>query len=114
MEGVAERVRNLVNHIQEIQQMVKSGVIQRIFAALQQEQIIAIHVEVLAIDNTSKVHLDGHGALKKSESSQSENQKTAETPSFMWYPQMIRSSLRCTSPEDSAKTDRKDECRLKR
>ena len=93
----------------------KSGVIQRIFAALQEEQIIAIHVEVLAIDSTScKVHPDGHGALKNSESSQSENQKAAGTPSFMWYPQMIRSSLRCTSPEDSATMDRKDECRSKR
>lgn len=43
----------------------KSGVIQRIFAALQMEKIIAIHVEVLALDSTScKVHPDAHGALK--------------------------------------------------
>ena len=45
----------------------KNGVMQRIFAALQAEEIIAVHVEVLAIDSTScKVHPDGHGALKNS------------------------------------------------
>jgi transposase len=41
----------------------KSGVMQKIFVALQAEEIIAIHVEVLALDSTScKVHPDGHGA----------------------------------------------------
>ena len=43
----------------------KNGIIQRIFAALQVEEIIAVRVEVLALDSTScKVHPDGHGALK--------------------------------------------------
>lgn len=43
----------------------KNGVLQRIFAALQTQEIIAIHIEVLALDSTScKVHPDGHGALK--------------------------------------------------
>jgi transposase len=83
----------------------KSGVIQRIFAALQAEEIIAIHVEVLAIDSTScKVHPDGHGALKNSENKRSASQEVVGTPSFMWYPQMIRSSLRCTSQAESATT----------
>ena len=87
----------------------KSGVMQRLFAALQTEKIIAVHVEVLAIDSTScKVHPDGHGALKNSENRRSENQKADGIPSFMWYPQMIRSSLKCTSPAESAMTDRKD------
>ncbi len=73
----------------------KSGVMQRIFAALQAEEIIAIHVEVLALDSTSfKVHPDGHEALKNSESRRSENPREDGTPSFMWYPQMIRSSGR--------------------
>lgn len=86
----------------------KSGVIRRIFAALQAEEIIAVHVEVLALDSTScKVHPDGHGALKNSVSRPSVNQKVDGTPSFMWYPQMIRSSLRCISPVATATTDRK-------
>ena len=87
----------------------KSGVIQRIFAALQAEEIIAIHVEVLALDSTScKVHPDGHGALKNSESKPSASQGGDGTPSFMWYPQMIRSSLRCTYPVETATMPLKD------
>ena len=86
----------------------KSGVIQRIFAALQAEEIIAVHVEVLALDSTScKVHPDGHGALKNSESNPSGSQKEGGTPSFMWYPQMIRSSLRCTFPAENVAMDQK-------
>jgi hypothetical protein len=85
---------------------------QRIFAALQAEEIIAINVEVLALDSTScKVHPDGHGALKNSGNRQSASQKAGGTPSFMWYPQMIRSSLRCTSPEENAATRPKGEFR---
>ena len=83
----------------------KSGVMRRIFAALQAEEIIAVHVEVLALDSTPcKVHPDAHGALKNSESKQLESLKAGGTPSFMWYPQMIRSSLRCTSQVVSAMT----------
>jgi len=88
----------------------KSGVIQRIFAALQTEEIIAIHVEVLALDSTScKVHPDGHGALKNSVSNPSGSQKVGGTPSFMWYPQMIRSSLKCTPPVENAVMNQKAE-----
>jgi len=87
----------------------QSGVMQRIFAALQAEEIIAIRVEVLALDSTScKVHPDGHGALKKAESRLSESSKGAGTPSFMWYPQMIRSSLRSTYPAENATIHPKD------
>ena len=68
----------------------KNGVMQRIFAALQAEEIIAIRVEVLALDSTScKVHPDAHGALKNSGNRLSASPKGYGTPSFMWYPQMI-------------------------
>jgi len=88
----------------------KNGVMQRIFAALQAEEIIAVHVEVLALDSTScKVHPDGHGALKNSENKLLANQKAVGTPSFMWYPQMIRSSLRCTSRAENVTMDQKGE-----
>jgi transposase len=87
----------------------ENGVMQRIFAALQAEQIISISVEILALDSTScKVHPDAHGALKKEENSLSASRKAAGTPSFMWYPQMIRSSLRCTSRAANVTTDLKD------
>ena len=87
----------------------KIGVLQRIFAALQAEEIITIRMEVLAVDSTScKVNPDGYGALKDSESKQSANQKAAGIPSFMWYPQIIRSSLKCTYPAENVTMDRKE------
>jgi len=86
----------------------KNGVMQRIFAALQAEGIIAVHIEVLALDSTScKVHPDGHGASKNSENKPSASREAVGTPSFMWYPQMIRSSLRRTSQEENVTTSRK-------
>lgn len=87
----------------------KNGVLQRIFGALQAEEIIAVHIEVLALDSTScKVHPDGHGALKNSADRQSGSHGAAGTPSFMWYPQMIRSSLKCTFPAETSTTLPKD------
>ena len=94
---------------------VNNGVIQRIFTVLQQERIIAIKVEVLALDSTScKVHPDGHGVLKNTESSPSENQKVDGTLSFTWYPQMIRQSLKCTYPEEIDTMHRKVDLPLKK
>jgi transposase len=44
----------------------KKGVLERVFQALQQQQIIAIRIESASLDSTSiKVHPDGAGALKK-------------------------------------------------
>ncbi len=44
----------------------KSGVLDRVFAALQEEQILRVNVEAVALDSTSvKVHPDGTGALRK-------------------------------------------------
>ena len=90
----------------------KSGVMQRIFAALQAEEIIAIRVELLALDSTScKVHPDGHGSLKNLENRPSASPRADGTPSFMWYPQMIRSSLRCTSLAANATMAQRDASR---
>jgi len=44
----------------------KAGVLDRVFARLQEEQILAIHIEQVCLDSTTiKVHPDGTGALKK-------------------------------------------------
>src|ERR1700684_106427 len=44
----------------------KAGVLDRVFARLQQEQILAIRIEQVCLDSTTiKVHPDGTGALKK-------------------------------------------------
>ncbi len=44
----------------------KNGVLDRIFEALQRENIIQVRVEAVSLDSTIvKVHPDGTGALKK-------------------------------------------------
>ena len=44
----------------------KAGVLDRVFARLQQEQILALRLEHVCLDSTTvKVHPDGTGALKK-------------------------------------------------
>ena len=68
----------------------KSGVLARVFIALQQEQIIKIRIERISLDSTSiKVHPDAHGAAKKTENSQSERTAEAGILNFMWVPLMI-------------------------
>jgi len=69
----------------------KSGVLDRVFAALQQEQIIRIRIEHVSLDSTSiKLHQDAHGAEKKTAASQSASRGAAGTQSFMWLPRMTR------------------------
>ena len=76
---------------QRCRRWARSGVLQKLFIALQKEQIIAINIEIMAIDFTSlKVHPDAHGALKKPENRQSEKVEADGTPSFMWCPLMIK------------------------
>jgi len=44
----------------------KAGVLDRVFARLQAEQILAVRIECVSLDSTTiKVHPDGTGALKK-------------------------------------------------
>ena len=70
----------------------KSGVLDRVFAALQREQIIRVRIERFSMDNTSiKLHPDAHGAAKKTARSQSASRVTAGEQSFMWLPRMTRS-----------------------
>ena len=58
-------------------------------------QYSVINVEILALDSTcAKVHPDGCGAFKKAAGNLSVKHAEVGTPSFMWYPQMIKSSPR--------------------
>jgi transposase len=44
----------------------KQGVLERVFTAMQQSELIQIQVEAISLDSTIiKVHPDGTGALKK-------------------------------------------------
>jgi hypothetical protein len=46
----------------------KNGVIDRVFAKLQEKQTVRIKIEVLSMDSTSvKIHPDAAGARKKNE-----------------------------------------------
>ena len=68
----------------------KAGVLDRVFARLQQEQIIAIKFEAVSLDSTTvKVHPDGTGALKKMGRKPSDVRGVAAPPRFIWLPRML-------------------------
>lgn len=68
----------------------KAGVLDRVFTALQEEEIIRIRVEALGLDSTIvQVHPDGTGAEKKTARSQSDAPGVGGAPKFIWLPQMI-------------------------
>ena len=68
----------------------KNGVLDRIFEALQRENIIQIRVEAVSLDSTIvKVHPDGTGALKKTDRKPLENQGEDGPPKFIWLPQVL-------------------------
>ena len=68
----------------------KRGVLDRIFAQLQQQQIIRIRVEAVSLDSTAvKVHPDGTGARKKTGPKPLENPERGGPPRFIWLPQML-------------------------
>jgi transposase len=71
----------------------KNGVLDRVFEKLQQQQIVRIKIEALALDSTSvKVHPDGTGALKKTDPKPLENPAAGGTPRFIWLPRMLERS----------------------
>ena len=68
----------------------KSGVLDRVFAELQQRQIIQVRVEAVSLDSTAvKVHPDGTGARKKTGRKPSGNPAPGGPPRFIWLPQML-------------------------
>jgi len=68
----------------------KRGVLDRVFAELQHQQIIRIQVEAVSLDSTAvKVHPDGTGALKKTGRNRSGNPELGGPPRFIWLPQML-------------------------
>ena len=68
----------------------KNGVLDRIFARLQEEQILAIHIEHVCLDSTTiKVHPDGTGALKKTVPRPLVGPGADAPPKFIWLPRML-------------------------
>jgi transposase len=67
----------------------KSGVLQRLFEALQTEGVIKIKMESVCLDSTMvKVHPNGTGALKKQANKASEDPEVASQPKFIWSPRL--------------------------
>lgn len=88
------------------------GVLDRLFVALQKEQLIAVKIEILAMDSTSiKVHPDAHGLLKNGENNRSVSPEVDGTPNFTWLPRMTKQLLNSTSRAGSATTRPKGENR---
>ena len=68
----------------------KAGVLDRLFAQLQREQLIRVKIEAVSLDSTIiKVHPDGTGALKKTDPKPSVNPAAVGAPKFIWLPRVL-------------------------
>ena len=67
----------------------KNGTLDRIFEALQRENVIDIRTEILCIDSTSvKVHPDATGARKTSGEQSIGRSKGSSQAKFIWLPRL--------------------------
>jgi transposase len=88
--GVPKRFGNWHTIYTRMNRWAKAGVLDRVFAALQQEQIVRIKIEAMSLDSTIiTVHPDGTGALKKTARRPSGNLEEDGPPKFIWLPQML-------------------------
>ena len=88
--GLPERFGNWHTIYTRMNRWAKSGVLDRVFAALQQQQIIRVRVEAVSLDSTVvKVHPDGTGARKKTGPKPLASPGAAGRPRFIWLPQML-------------------------
>jgi len=88
--GVPKRFGNWHTVYTRMNRWAKAGVLDRVFTALQEEQIIRIKVEALGLDSTIvKVHPDGTGAEKKTAHNPSDDPGVDGPPRFIWLPQML-------------------------
>jgi hypothetical protein len=68
----------------------KTGVLNRIFEAWPAKKIIPVRIEGYSLDSRSvKVHPDGTGALKKTESSRLESQEAGGQQKSICLPKML-------------------------
>ena len=87
----------------------KAGVLDRVFSALQEQQVIRIKIEALSVDSTIvKVHPDGTGALRKTDRRPLANPVEGGPPRFIWLPQMLELPSPSLSPQAKPMMPRKD------
>ena len=88
--GLPKRFGNWHTIYTRMNRWSKSGVLDRVFARLQEEQIVRIRIEAVSLDSTIvRVHPDGTGALKKTAPKPSADRAAAGPPRFIWLPQML-------------------------
>ncbi len=87
--GLPSRLGNWHTIYTRMNRWSKAGVLNRIFARLQQEQIIQLRIEAVSLDSTAKVHPDGTGGFKKTARKPSANPAAIGPPRFIWLPQML-------------------------
>ena len=90
MERITEAIRQMAHDLYSYEPRAENGVLNRIFEALQRENIIQIRVEAVSLDSTMvKVHPDGTGALKKTVRKPLANQEEDGPPKFIWLPRVL-------------------------
>jgi transposase len=88
--GLPKRFGNWHTIYTRMNRWSKSGVLDRVFAQMQQEQIVRIKIEAVSLDSTIvKVHPDGTGALKKTVHKPSASRVADGAQRFIWLPQML-------------------------
>jgi len=88
--ALPERFGNWHTIYTRLNRWAKAGVLDRVFARMQAEQLIRIRLEAVSLDSTLvKVHPDGTGARKKTVPRPSVDPAEAGRPKFIWLPRMI-------------------------
>ena len=97
--GLPTRFGNWHTIYTRMNRWAKSGVLDRVFAQLQQAQIIRIKIDAVALDSTIvKVHPDGMGALKKTARKPLASPAADGRPRFIWVPRMLERPSRLPYP----------------
>lgn len=88
--GLPKRFGNWHTIYTRMNRWAKSGVLDAVFTALQEQDIIQIKVESVSLDSTIvKVHPDGTGALKKTADNALASPAEDGPRRFIWLPQML-------------------------
>ena len=88
--GLPKRFGNWHTIYTRMNRWSKSGVLDRVFAQLQHDQIVRIKIEAVGLDCTAvNVHPEGTGALKKTALKPSANPEQDGAPRFIWLPRML-------------------------
>ena len=88
--GLPKRFGNWHTIYTRMNRWSKNGVLDQVFAQLQQHQFVRVKIEAVSLDSTAvKVHPDGTGALKKTAPKPSASPAVDGPPRFIWLPRML-------------------------